>query len=114
MPKLNQKVLMSSADYFSVIELNPYEHGNKQPNKSKAIEEHTKVKAAIESAGIEVISIAAPENCQDGVYTANWGLCWRGKAVLASLPNRRQAEETYAKEIIESPDRCNQFCSEPG
>ncbi len=102
MSKINQKVLMSGADYFSVIELNPYERGEEQPDRAKAIAEHAKVKAAIESTGIEVISVAPPENCQDGVYTANWGLCWRGKAVLSSLPNPRQAEESYAKAAIEN------------
>ncbi|MCL4357600.1 arginine deiminase-related protein [Patescibacteria group bacterium] len=102
MSKINQKVLMSGADYFSVIELNPYEHGEEQPDRAKAITEHAKVKAAIESTGIEVISVAAPENCQDGVYTANWGLCWKGKAVLSFLPNPRQAEESYAKAVIEN------------
>lgn len=102
MPKINAKVLMSGADYFSVEELNPYEHSDQQPDKEISMAEHDDVRQALELAGIKVVKVPAPYGCQDGIYTANWGLCWRGKAVLAILPNRRKAEEPYARKIIET------------
>jgi N-dimethylarginine dimethylaminohydrolase len=93
---------MSGAEYFSVQELNPYEHLDLQPDVELAIDEHRQLEAALRNTGVEVIKVPAPQNCQDGIYTANWGLCWRAKAVLSSLPNMRKAEEPYAKQILES------------
>ncbi len=109
--KINGKLLMSGTDYFRVEELNPYSRLDDQPEVKKAEEEHANIRRAIEGAGIEVIKVDAPPGCQDGVYTANWGLCRGNKAVLASLPNRRQAETPFAekayrelgKEIITPP-----------
>ena len=101
-PIINHTVLMSGADYFWVEELNPYSNKSIQPDISKAIEEHQSIRDAFESAGIEVIKVDAPKKCQDGIYTANWGLCYKGRAILSSLPNKRQAEEPYAKRAIES------------
>jgi len=42
----------------------------------------------------------APADCQDGVYTANWGLVRGDTVILSSLPNKRQAEQTYAKKAL--------------
>lgn len=93
---------MSGADYLRVEELNPYSKQDIQPNHNLAIQEHDSIRKALETAGVEVIKVDAPEGCQDGIYTANWGLCWRGKVVLSSLPNKRQAEEPYAKMALDS------------
>ncbi len=93
---------MSGADYFRVEELNPYSDQNNQPDPIKSIDEHKSVRRALEEAGITVISVAAPKDCQDGIYTANWALCWQGKAIMSSLPNRRQSEEPYAYQILKS------------
>ncbi|MGH7234072.1 MAG: dimethylarginine dimethylaminohydrolase family protein [Candidatus Saccharimonadales bacterium] len=100
MSKINQKVLISGADYFGVEELNPYEHKDSQPDVKKAIAEHALLEQSFEQVGIKVVKVAPPPNCQDGIYTANWGLCWHGKAVLSSLPNMRKDEEPYAKEVL--------------
>lgn len=93
---------MSGADHFRVEELNPYEHKDLQPDKQQAMREHASLRQAFEHVGIEVVEVEAPDGCQDGIYTANWALVWRGKAVLSSLPNRRQAEEPYAREAVRS------------
>lgn len=93
---INQKVLMSGADYFKVVEINAYESSTNQPNKEQAILEHQKINQILTSIGVEVVKIAPPENCQDGVYTANWGLVIDQKIVLSQLPNLRQNEEQYA------------------
>lgn len=101
-PIINQTVLMSGADYLSVEELNPYSHKTIQPDINKAKQEHLEIRKAFEQAGIDVVKVDPPKGCQDGIYTANWGLCWRGKIMLSSLPNMRQSEEPYAREVLES------------
>lgn len=100
MSKINQTVLMSGAEHFSVEELNPYSHKVDQPDIAAAVSEHNSIKTAIESAGVTVIQVPAPERCQDGVYTANWALVRGDTAVMASLPNMRQAEEPYAEKYL--------------
>ncbi len=93
---------MSGADHFSVKELNPYENKDEQPNIEQSKLEHSNVKDALEQAGINVVKVPAPDHCQDGIYTANWAICWKGKAVLSSLPKQRQLEEPYARHVLES------------
>lgn len=100
MPAINRTVLMSDADNFSVKELNPYSDEAIQPNSKTARQEHDKVKVAIEQAGIKVIQVPSPKDCQDGVYTANWAFCLNGTAVMAHLPNIRQKEEAYAAQVL--------------
>ncbi len=112
MQHINQKVLMSGADFFGVEELNPYEHKESQPDKLKAVAEHELLEKSFAAAGIEVVKVPPPVNCQDGIYTANWGLCWQNKFVLSSLPNLRQAEEPYAKQVLS--DLGYEIISPPG
>lgn len=111
---INQTVLMSGADYFSdEFAINAYMDAEVPVSIERAIADHNAILTALETAGIEVIKVPPPENCQDGVYTANWGLCRGNKIVLSSLPNKRQAEEPYAeatlrnlgKEVIKPPYR---------
>ena len=102
---------MSGADYFQVEELNPYSHLSVQPSIERAKIDHSNIRHALEAVGIEVVKVDAPPGCQDGIYTANWGVCRGNKVVISSLPNRRQAETPFAekamrdlgKEIIEPP-----------
>lgn len=112
--KINQRVLMSGADYFNDdFAINPYMDASVPVNVQRAIDEHKAVAAALQSAGIEVVYTDAPKDCQDGVYTANWAMIRGKKAILSSLPNARQAEQPYAKktlqelgfEVIEAPYR---------
>jgi N-dimethylarginine dimethylaminohydrolase len=91
---------MSGPKYFAVEELNPYEHGDVQPDLVKAAKEHSAIKAAVEQAGIKVIKVDEPEGCPDGIFTANWGLCRGDKCVLSSLPGPRKGEEPYAKKVL--------------
>lgn len=102
MPQINTSILMSGADYFSVKELNPYEHDGDQPDVGRAISEHNSVKQALESAGVRVTQVPAPVGCQDGVYTANWALIRGKRAVLANLPNARKDEEPHARRALEA------------
>jgi N-dimethylarginine dimethylaminohydrolase len=110
---INKTVLMSSARYFDDSQaINPYMDATVSINLALAEQEHNGVKAALQSAGIKVIQVDAPEGCQDGVYTANWALVRGNKAVMSRLPPGRTEEEAYAeqvlrdlgKEIIKVPD----------
>ncbi len=91
---------MSGPKYFGVVEINPYEHKGEQPDLEIAAREFESIKAAIEAAGIKVIKVDEPAGCQDGIFTANWGLCRGDTCVLSSLPKQRQAEEPYAETVL--------------
>lgn len=99
-PKLNQKVLMSGADYFGVEPLNPYSLHAKAVNRSQVIKEFNAVKNALISVGIEVIEVDPPAGCIDGVFTANWALCHDNKAIIGSLPAYRAQEEISAENYL--------------
>jgi N-dimethylarginine dimethylaminohydrolase len=114
LPLINRRVLMSGADYFSdEFAINAHMDSAVPVSIEGAKADHNAIKSALESAGIEVMQVPPPAHCQDGVYTANWGLCRDNKVVLSSLPNKRQAEEPYAeatlrklgKEVIKPPYR---------
>lgn len=98
--QINRTVLMSGPTYFSVKELNPYSKAENQPDSDKAAAEFAAIKAAVEQAGVKVIQVDAPEGCQDGIFTANWGLCRGDTCVLSSLPEARKAEEPYAEQVL--------------
>jgi len=100
-PTINTTVLMSGADYFDdQAAINPFMDKTVAINRAVAQAEHTAIKAALEQAGIKVIKVDPPVNCQDGVYTANWAVIRGDKAVLSTLPNARKAEEPYAEQIL--------------
>lgn len=105
---------MSGAEYFDIdfainAHMGPH---HTAVDRQKVVAEHKEIKDALDEAGVDVIQVPSPENCQDGVYTANWGLCRGDKVILSNLPNKRKNEEPYAekiltdlgKEIIKLPD----------
>ncbi|MGO8948363.1 MAG: dimethylarginine dimethylaminohydrolase family protein [Ktedonobacterales bacterium] len=98
---MNTTVLMSGVDYFDdQAAINPFMHAEIVIDRSKAQAEHDSIRAALESAGVNVLKVAPPANCQDGVYTANWALVRDDKAVMSVLPNARKEEEAYAERIL--------------
>ena len=98
---INQKLLVSGANFFADdYEINPYYNKSKIDVK-KAQQEHAEIVDCFKKAGIEIIQVAAPEHCQDGVYTANWALVKDGVAVMSRLPEARKEEEPYAKAQLE-------------
>ena len=100
MTLINQTVLMSDANNFSTEQqINPY-YNESPVDLDKAINEHATIQTMLENAGVKVIKVPSPIDSQDGVYTANWALVRGDKAVLASLPNARKAEEDYAEKIL--------------
>jgi N-dimethylarginine dimethylaminohydrolase len=100
-PKINKTVLMSGAEYFGdAFAINALMDPTVSVNLPQAIQEHQSILSTLETAGVTVIKVEPPAGCQDGVYTANWGLCRSGHCVLSSLPNMRQDEEPYAELTI--------------
>ena len=105
---------MYGADYFTNdFATNPYMDSSEAIDLDRAMAEHKAVAEALKAADVEVVYTAAPPDCQDGVYTANWALVRGDTAILASLPGPRQAEQAYAhaaltklgKTVIEAPYR---------
>lgn len=97
---MNNHILMSDTVNFSnQKQINPYYH-QESINLVKAATEHLELLQLFESIGVKVNRVASPINCQDGVYTANWALVRGDMAVMANLPNARQAEQEYAEKIL--------------
>jgi len=100
-PIINATVLMSSAKYFNNgSAINSYMDSAQAVDAHKAQAEHNQIKKALQQAGVEVHTTTAPKDCQDGVYTANWGLCRGNKVILSSLPAARQAEQPHALQAL--------------
>lgn len=92
---------MSGADFFSDQQaINAYYNKKNPIDIARATQEHAAIQSALETAGVKVIKVDPPANCQDGVYTANWALVRGNKAVLSTLPNARKNEEPYAEKIL--------------
>ncbi len=97
---MNNHILMSDTVNFSnQKQINPYYH-QESIDLVKAATEHLELLQLFESIGVKVNRVASPINCQDGVYTANWALVRGDIAVMANLPNARQAEQEYAERIL--------------
>jgi N-dimethylarginine dimethylaminohydrolase len=100
-PIINRMVLMSGAKYFDDgAAINPYMDDTVAVDREKAQAEHDAIKKALQAAGVHVEHAAPPKDCQDGVYTANWALVRGDTAVMAALPNIRQAETPYAEKAL--------------
>jgi len=92
---------MSGVDYFDDSQaINPFMSRSLKINIPKARMEHASIEQTLKDAGVNVNKVAPPKDCQDGVYTANWGLVREGKAVLSTLPNARKGEEEYSQQIL--------------
>lgn len=93
---------MSGVEWFDDGQaINAFMNARVPVDREKAAVEHRAISNAFTDAGIKVVQVKAPENCQDGVYTANWALVRGEKAVLARLPNARTAEEPYAAQVLQ-------------
>ena len=102
-PVINKTVLMSGADFMTnESPINPYMHSGEPFNRQKAVQEHQAIQKALEDAGITVVKVDPPADCQDGIFTANWALTRGGKALMSHLPNARQAEEAYAAKMLKA------------
>lgn len=100
-PTINRTILMSDATYFDdTSPINPYMDDRVPIDRATAQAEHDDIRDTLRAAGVKVIQINSPANCQDGVYTANWALVRGDTAVLAHLPNAREAEEPHAEEAL--------------
>jgi N-dimethylarginine dimethylaminohydrolase len=101
MQNLNTKVLMSAATYFDDGQaINPFMNKKVAVDRDKAQAEHDHIRQALSEAGVQVVTVPAPQDCQDGVYTANWALVRGDTAVMSTLPNARKGEEPYAEQVL--------------
>lgn len=92
---------MSGTQYFSdAFAINALMDSSLVIDDAKATAEHLAIKQAFESASIEVVQVPAPAHCQDGVYTANWGLYRNGKVIPSALPNKREGEMPHSRQIF--------------
>jgi N-dimethylarginine dimethylaminohydrolase len=102
-PLINRTILMSGTDHFTdEFAINAYMDSSVAIDREGAEHEHQSIRAALESANVIIKQVPPPVGCQDGVYAANWGLCRGDTAILSSLPNKRQAEEPYAEQVLKS------------
>lgn len=102
MPALNSVVLMSDANHFNIDQpINPY-YNQKTVDYNLANQEHNNLEKILINAGVNVVTVPSPIDCQDGVYTANWALVRNKKAVLSCLPNARKNEERHAEKMLSS------------
>ncbi len=98
---INTKLLVSGADYFADdFKINPY-YTESAINVEKAKKEHSDIINCFKKAGIEIIKIDPPKDCQDGVYTANWAVIKNQTAIMSRLPLARKAEEPYAEQALQ-------------
>lgn len=97
---LNRRVLVSDANHIATVGINAHENTGDQPNIEVAVLEHRAAVDAFQEAGIHVEHTTSPPECQDGVFTANWGLTWNGRCVLSNLPNMRKSEEPFAEAAL--------------
>lgn len=66
MKNLNQTVFMSGTEYFdAAAPINPFMDTDTPIDREQAHREHAQIKGALEQAGVKVIQIDLPENCQD-------------------------------------------------
>jgi N-dimethylarginine dimethylaminohydrolase len=94
---------MSGVDYFDDAQaINPFMTRSEPINRLVAVRELAAIREALEAAGISVHTVAAPPDCQDGVFTANWALVRSDTAIMSRLPNARKAEESYAAAALEA------------
>lgn len=100
-PSINKTVLMSGVDYFDdAAAINPFMNSSLAIDREVASQEHHAIQQSLEAAGVNVVRVTPPVDCQDGVYTANWALVRGNKAVMSRLPNARQQEEAYAEQVL--------------
>jgi len=97
---LNKTVLMTDTAYMGVAGINAYEDLSHAPDKMAAGQQLLAIQDALKKAGITVIRRPSPVGQQDAVYTANWAVTWRGKALLSKLPNARAGEEAAAEQYL--------------
>jgi N-dimethylarginine dimethylaminohydrolase len=102
-PQFNRQVLMSGAEYMSnALAINPYMDASEPFDVAKAVAQHTGIRQALESIGIEVIKRDAPKDCQDAVFTANEALLGIDDQtiLMARLPKGREQETPYFEQLF--------------
>lgn len=101
--RYNAELVVSDAQNFSITDaINPFMHEGDTVDISAAQAEHDAIIKNLKAAGATIHQVPSPENCQDGIYTANWALCLNGIALMAHLPYARRGEVEHAAQFYES------------
>lgn len=103
-PQFNSEVVMSGAEFFSnAAALNPYMHPEEEVDVARAIQQHGVIAQALESVGVKVILGGTPEDCQDGIFTANWAVTGIDEetVLLGNLPSVRGPEKLHYKPLYQ-------------
>jgi N-dimethylarginine dimethylaminohydrolase len=91
---------MTDTAYMGVAGINPYENVEHAPDKMAAGQQLLTIQDALKKAGITVIRRPSPAGQQDAVYTANWAVTWKGRAIMSKLPDARAGEEAAAEQYL--------------
>ncbi|MEX2112525.1 MAG: arginine deiminase-related protein [Pirellulales bacterium] len=91
------RILMCPPDYYGIeYEINPWMSRSRQADHVVAIEQWTRLRAALEEAGAQIELMQPVAGLPDLVFTANAALIFRRDAVLARFRHpQRQGEEPH-------------------
>lgn len=94
------KILMCRPDYFGVeYEINPWMHIEHQVDHQSAIKQWENLYQTIKNCGANVELVSPITGWPDMVFTANAGLPYRDKIILAHFKHKeRQGEVPYFKQ----------------
>jgi N-dimethylarginine dimethylaminohydrolase len=98
-----KKVLLCPPTHFDVeYEINPWMHKEVRPDKKKAMEAYTQIKAKYRELGVEVHEIPQVKGLPDMVYTANLGYLRNSTFIRANFKyEQRRKEADYAERFLE-------------
>jgi len=93
---MNKHLLLTEPTHYRIsYQINPFMHIDRQPNPTKARDEHAAIVAAHVRAGRIVKLMPSANDCPDMIYTANAAIVRGNRAILSKLPKERQGESGY-------------------
>ncbi len=97
------RILMCRPDYFDIeYEINPWMNIRCKTNSKRAVEQWEKLYKTIESCGAKISLVPPAKGLPDMPFTANAGLLYKGKIILAHFKViERQGEVAYFNDWFE-------------
>ncbi len=91
------RILMCPPDHYGIeYEINPWMSRQRQSDHAVAVEQWTRLRQVLESAGARIELLPPVKGLPDLVFTANAALIYRQQAVLAHFRHQqRQGEEQH-------------------
>lgn len=98
-----RRILMCPPDHYGIeYEINAWMSRGRQADGKLAAEQWEGLKRALESAGAEIELLPSVAGFPDLVFTANAGLVFKNRVILASFrPNQRRGEQPLARTWFE-------------